>query len=83
MSIALEICRIAEERLGAAALPSVTEIGVAVGDDAGVDAGSLVFCLEALLSAPPFAGAGAAVRRTAGDALRLDYVEVDDGRPED
>lgn len=79
MSIALEICRIAEERLGLDALASVTEIGLAVGEEAGIDTGSLVFCLGALLSAPPFAGAGAAVRPVAGDSLRLDYLEVDDG----
>jgi Zn finger protein HypA/HybF involved in hydrogenase expression len=82
MSLALEICRMAEERLGAEALPEVVEVGVIVGDEAGIVAENLEFCLVALLSAPPFAGARPVVERCPGQVLRLAYLEVDDGRPE-
>jgi hydrogenase nickel incorporation protein HypA/HybF len=80
MSIALEVCRMAEERLGTQALGSVQAVGLEVGDDAGVEPENLSFCLEALLAAPPFRGARPIIRRAPGDALRLAYLEVDDGR---
>jgi Zn finger protein HypA/HybF involved in hydrogenase expression len=83
MSIAMEICRMAEERLSAAQVPQLVEVGVEVGDDSGLEPENLAFCLEALLQIPPFAGAKPVIRRTAGDALRLDYLEIDDGRPDD
>ena len=83
MSVAMEICRMAEERLTSTQLAQLTELGVEVGDDAGLEPGNLHFCLEALLTHPPFAGARAVLRRTSGDALRLDYLEYDDGRPDD
>jgi Zn finger protein HypA/HybF involved in hydrogenase expression len=82
MSIALEVCRLAGERLGAAA-PTLVAVGVTVGDDAGVEAESLAFCLEALLSEPPFRGASPHVIREPGDALYLSYLEVDNDRPDD
>lgn len=83
MSVALEICRIAEERAGLGGAASVASVGVEVGDDAGVEISSLVFCLEAVLSAPPFAGAKHQITRLPGDVLRVTYLEVDDGRPDD
>jgi Zn finger protein HypA/HybF involved in hydrogenase expression len=83
LSVALEVCRMAEERLGRATLPAVVAIGVTVGDDAGIDPDNLAFCLEALLGAPPFCGATPRVTRERGDALRLAYLEVDDERPHD
>jgi hydrogenase nickel incorporation protein HypA/HybF len=84
LSIALEVCRLAEERLGREALPRVISVGVEVGDNAGVEISSLEFCLEAALAAPPFAGAKPAITRLAGDVLRLSYLEVeDDGSPPD
>jgi Zn finger protein HypA/HybF involved in hydrogenase expression len=83
MSVALEVCRIAEERLGRAALPSLRAVALEVGDDAGVEPGNLSFCLEALLGAPPFTGATPVIERRAGDVLRVSYLEVDDGRPDD
>ena len=55
MSVAMEVCRIAEERLGREALPSLRAVGLEVGDDAGVELSSLSFCLETLLGVPPFA----------------------------
>ena len=83
LSIALEICRMAEVRLGAAALASVVEIGVEVGDDAGIEPANLQFCLEALLHEPPFRAATPVIIRRPGDVLTLGYLEVDDGGPDD
>jgi Zn finger protein HypA/HybF involved in hydrogenase expression len=83
MSVALEVGRLAEERLGREALPRVVAVGVEVGTDAGVEPESLAFCLEAVLATPPFRGAKPVITRSAGDALRLSYLEVDDGRPND
>ena len=81
MSIALEIARIAEHRLGAAAGQLVT-VAVEVGDDSGIEPTSLEFCLEAVLATPPFRGAKGTVVRTGGDVLQLAYLEVDDGNPD-
>ena len=83
MSVALEICRIAEQSAGPQGARAVTAVGVEVGDDAGVEISSLAFCLEAVLSAPPFAGAKPEITRLSGDVLRVAYLEVDDGRPDD
>lgn len=80
LSIAMEVCQMAEDRLGAEALPYVVAVGLSVGDDSGIEADNLEFCLGALLAHPPFAGARATIARCAGDALRLDYLEVDDER---
>lgn len=83
LSIALEICRIAEERLDRETLPRLVSVGLEVGDEAGLEPANLQFCLEALLSAPPFAGARPVITRLHGDALRVTYFEVEDGCPED
>ncbi|HEV2670501.1 MAG TPA: hypothetical protein VGU74_05370 [Gemmatimonadales bacterium] len=82
MSVALEICRLAEERLGEDS-ERLVALGVTVGDDAGIEPENLAFCLEALLAEPPFHGATPRIRREPGDALHLGYLEVDDGRPND
>jgi Zn finger protein HypA/HybF involved in hydrogenase expression len=81
MSIALEVCRIAEDYVGLEALPRVREIGLVVGERSGVEPDSLLFCLESLLEHPPFTGARPAMELTAGDDLRVTYLEVDDERP--
>ena len=83
MSLALEICRIAEDQVGRDALPLVREVGVLVGWDSGVEPDSLEFCLDSLLSHPPFAGAKVIMEREAGDDLRVTYLEVEDGGPPD
>ena len=85
MSIALEVCRIAAEHAVAAGpgAKSVVAVGVDVGDAAGVELSSLTFCLESLLAGPPFAGAKPVIHRASGDVLRVSYVEVEDGRPND
>ena len=81
MSVAMEICRIAEDQVGLDALPWVREIGVVVGLDSGVEPGNLRFCLEALLEQPPFDGARTAMEMAAGDVLRVDYLDLEDERP--
>jgi Zn finger protein HypA/HybF involved in hydrogenase expression len=83
MSLALEVCRIAEEQVGIHLLPRVLEVGVRVGDDSGVEPDNLEFCLEALLSRPPFGRARPALEHCPGDELRLSYLEVEDDDPED
>jgi Zn finger protein HypA/HybF involved in hydrogenase expression len=83
MSVALEVCRMAEERLDASQLGQLVGVGLEVGDEAGLEPENLTFCLETLLSQPPFAGALPVIVRVKGDVLRLDYLEVDDGRPGD
>lgn len=83
LSVALEICRIAEERLGTEAAASLVAVGVELGDLAGVEPDNLTFCLEALLAAPPFGHARPHIVRLPGDLLRVSYLEVDDGRPDD
>jgi Zn finger protein HypA/HybF involved in hydrogenase expression len=83
MSVALEVCRLAEERLGESA-DRLVAVGVTVGDDSGLEPSNLEFCLEALLAAPPFRGARPHILREPGDALHLSYLEVvDDARPDD
>ncbi len=83
MSVALEVCRMAEERLDGVLLGQLVSVGLEVGDDAGLEPENLSFCLEALLAQPPFAGAKPVIERVKGDVLRLSYLEVDDGRPGD
>ena len=77
LSIALEVCRIAETRLTPRDLPRLVGVGLLVGDDAGVEPANLQFCLDTLLAEPPFAGATAKIARCAGEELRVDYLEVD------
>ncbi len=78
MSIALEVCRMAEEHVGREQLRHVVAVGLDVGDDAGVEIDGLRFCLEALLSNPPFRKARPEITRQPGDLLQLRYLEVDD-----
>ena len=61
---------------------AVRAIGVEVGTDAGVELDNFRFCLDALLTEPPFVGACAELQPVHGDSLRLIFVEVDDGRPD-
>jgi Zn finger protein HypA/HybF involved in hydrogenase expression len=78
MSLALEIGRVVEARL--LNQPGrLLAVGVVVGTDAGVEPENLEFCLEAVLQYPPFNGARPKLRTVPGDALRLDFLEVDDG----
>jgi Zn finger protein HypA/HybF involved in hydrogenase expression len=80
LSIALEVCAIAERTLGDRA-PHLTRVGLEVGDAAGIVVENLTFCLDTLLAEPPFRGAGVEVAGVSGDVLRVSYLEVDDERP--
>ena len=79
--MAMEIARIAEEKLGEDA-PMLAVVAVEVGDDAGVEPSSLEFCLEAVFSAPPFFGARPEILRRPGNVLQVAWFEVDDGCPD-
>lgn len=79
LSLALEVCRLAEAHLPPPPVPRVLALGVEVGDDAGVEVANFEFCLEALLADPPFAGARPEIIPTRGRDLRLAWLEVDDG----
>jgi Zn finger protein HypA/HybF involved in hydrogenase expression len=83
LSLALEVCRLAGDVLVRERGAAVRAIGVDVGADAGIELENFRFCLDALLTEPPLAGARAELQRVSGDTLRLAYVEVDDGRPDD
>lgn len=78
MSIALEVCRITESQVGTERLGDVLAVGLEVGDDAGVEVDNLEFCLEALLSSPPFGRARPEIVRARGDVLRVSYLEVEE-----
>ena len=73
----------AEQQVGIEQLSQVVTVAMEVGDDAGLEVDNLEFCLEALLNHPPFAHAVPRITRCPGDVLRLSYLEVDDGRPDD
>ncbi|HEU4988744.1 MAG TPA: hypothetical protein VFT41_03050 [Gemmatimonadaceae bacterium] len=78
MSVAMEICRIVDEKYDRAA-GTLVAVGVEVGDDAGLELANLEFCLEALLAQPPFGGAKPQCERKPGDVLRVSFLELDDG----
>lgn len=80
LSMALEVCRRAEEVMVGSGGVSVRALAVEVGDDAGVEIENFRFCLEALMLSPPFVGAQAELVLVGGADLRLTWVEVDDGR---
>lgn len=82
LSVALEICRLAEDRLAPSELPRLITVALEVGCDSGLEPANLQFCLDSLLSAPPFAGARGIITPVPGDVLRLNYLEVDDGSPD-
>jgi Zn finger protein HypA/HybF involved in hydrogenase expression len=82
MSIAMDVCRIAQERAGAETA-ALTAVAVEVGDDCGLEPESLEFCLEVLLKQPPFRNAKPVLLKVSGDVLRVSYLEVDDGSPDD
>ena len=82
MSVALEVCRLAEEQVGVEGLPRVVGMGLVVGHRSGVMADNLAFCLDTLLTHPPFRAARSVIRRTDGSALRLEWLELDDPETE-
>ena len=78
MSVAMEIARIAEDKLGDKS-SQLVGIAVDVGDKAGVEPSSLEFCLDAVFSPPPFKGVNPQLLPCIGDVLRVAYLEIDDG----
>ena len=82
MSLALEVCSIAERHVSREQLEQIVEVGIEVGDDAGIEADNLEFWLDTLLANPPFGAARPVIKRVGGDVLRVSYLEVDDGRPD-
>jgi Zn finger protein HypA/HybF involved in hydrogenase expression len=83
LSLALEVCRLAEEVMARERGVAVRGVGVEVGREAGVELNNFKFCLDALMQAPPFCGGAAEYLPADGATFRLAYVEVDDGRSED
>lgn len=83
MSLAVEICRVAERNAGAPGPAGVRVVAVELGEDAAIEPASLRFCLEALLAAPPFGSARPELQPVPGHDLRVAWLEVDDGRPAD
>lgn len=78
MSVAMEICAIAERAIAGRSPSCVTEVVVDVGDLAGIEMQNLEFCLDTLLRTPPFGRARAVIRCEQGDVLRVASVEIDE-----
>jgi Zn finger protein HypA/HybF involved in hydrogenase expression len=83
LSMALEVCRLAEDLAAPDPADRIVEVGIEVGEESGYEVANFEFCLEALLSSPPFGNAKPVIQRVAGDGLRLCYLEVDDGSTAD
>ncbi len=79
----MEVGRIAERQVRSEDIPRILQVAVEVGDDAGVEIESLRFCLEIVLATPPFQRATPIILQVPGDVLRVNYLEVDDARPDD
>lgn len=77
LSVALEVCRMAEERLGVDTR-HLRRVNLTVGADSGIERENLTFCLDALLAHPPFGAAKSVITSCAGDALQVDSWEVAD-----
>lgn len=82
LSVAVEICRLAEEHAGRAGPAGVRVVAVEVGAGAGLEPDNLRFCLEAILGAPPFGGARPELTLVPGGDLRVAWLEVEDGGPD-
>ena len=83
MSIAHEVCRIAQEQVGEERCALVREVALEVGDLSGIEADNLLFWLEILLADPPFSGSRTVIHRVPGDVLSLRYLEIEDaGSPD-
>ncbi len=80
LSLALEVCRMAEAGIARSGGGRLVAVGVEVGRDAGIELENFRFCLAALLDEPPFAGVRPELIEQPGDDLRLAWLEVDDGR---
>lgn len=83
MSLAQEVCYIAERQVPPDQVGRIVTVGIEVGTDAGIEPNSLIFWLEFLLTSPPFKAARPVVDQVEGNVFRVTYLEVDDGGPED
>jgi Zn finger protein HypA/HybF involved in hydrogenase expression len=83
LSLAVEVASIAERRVPPGDVPRIVAVGVEVGDQSGVEADNLEFCLQAILQSPPFRCAIPKILRVPGSVLRVSHVEVDDDCPHD
>lgn len=81
LSLALEVCRLAEAHIEPERLGSLRTVAIEIGDDSNVEIENFRFCLETLLGEPPFAGAVASFIQQPGTDLRIAWLEVDDDRP--
>lgn len=83
LSLAVEIGRLVEEKLGAN-LPRCVAVGVEVGTESGVEPSALEFCLEAVFSHPPWQHARPVLTRPPGDIFQVTWFEIeDDDGPQD
>jgi Zn finger protein HypA/HybF involved in hydrogenase expression len=83
LSLAIEIGRLAEEKLGASASRCVA-VGVEVGTESGVEPSALEFCLEAVFSHPPWQRVRPVLERPPGDIFQVTWFEIeDDDSPQD
>jgi Zn finger protein HypA/HybF involved in hydrogenase expression len=80
LSLAMEVCRVLESQLTESQRAQLVTVSLEVGTDAAVEIANLQFCLDALLSQPPFTGAAALLTPVRGDDLRVAYLELDDER---
>lgn len=83
LSVAVEVCRMAEERLRPEERVRLRTVEIILGEDAGLEPDNLRFCLEALLGAPPFGRAAPAITLIPGRDLALARMLVDDDDPDD
>jgi Zn finger protein HypA/HybF involved in hydrogenase expression len=83
LSVALEIRRIVETHLAPGDRPLLVAVGLEVGEQSGLEPENLRFCLEAVLCEPPFTTVRSDIAWLPDDTLRVTYLEVDDGRPDD
>lgn len=82
LSLAMEVCRVAEARLGTTRAGRLRVVALSVGERSGVEQDNLAFCLEALLGQPPFGAAVPELTAVPGDDLRIEYLEVEDDDPD-
>jgi len=83
LSLAIEIGRLVEEKLGADVGRCVA-VGVEVGTESGLEPSALEFCLEAVFSQPPWVRARPVLTCPPGDIFQVTWFEIeDDDSPQD
>lgn len=83
LSLAIEIGRLGEERLGASVGRCVA-VGIELGTESGIEPSALEFCLEAVFSHPPWNRPKPVLERPPGDIFQVTWFEIeDDDGPKD